>query len=974
MVQRFVLWVEIALLVFMMVQATMSDAAAGTWIHKALPSVADQSQPAISHPQIAPPHLDLIGQLGGSVIAFTVSSDFIYAAIGPRVKSIATSNPAHPTILGETDILPALPVDVEMAGHYVIVAMRDYGLLIFDVADPAVLLEVGAFSPPDLKIRALVVEDDLLYLTHDAGLTIFDINNPATPVALGSVALPAPDGGKELAVVDHIVYIAAYRGGIRIVNAQDPAAPVETGFLQTSSSFQDLAVAAPYVYAVTRNSLVIINAADIVAPVQVGKYTLADSTPFRPLSLATRDGYVYVTAEYNGFLAFNVANPTLPIKLDAVPSPYDTIDLIADDRYIYAISEYSLQIFLPPQPTHPPRFSFFPMPNAPAGLAINAPYAYVADSTGLQILDVTDPFMPVQIGQYAMTGGAKSVTLVPPLAYVIDQSRGGLHILDITSPATPAEVFYYQLPTAILDLKVIDSYLFLVDINKLRVLDTTIPKQTVELASLVLSISNRGIDILDNYAYIATINGISIVDVHAPAMPALVTTYPILAGTDDIVFTEGYAYVRSISGIHILDYTQSLVLREVGVIGVNTAYLALEGHYLYIDGWGSLDIYDISDPAAATLKVRYQPAGLQIRDLVQVGNQIFLAAHSGIFILQTTTPIVLPSSIGLLTFPFSHVTDIKVAENFLYTTDAMRLISIINITDPATPVEIGYADKPYTYWEYYENDIEIANSYAYVVYNRNLHIVNITDPAQPIETSHPVAISQFTDVAIAGNYLYATGGISDVYDGPGLWSIDIHDPEQPIMLNATYISWASGELQSRSLVISGHYAYIGGAFTHWRIGSSGVFNVVDITNPEQLAMLSASYLGAVQGLAPYNNYIFVTATSGKNYVHDRLHAMDVSNPVSPISAAAFEMTQNNQIVIAGQRAYLTSSSGLAIFTIHYPLRPILLLNDPLLGWPVRTAVNGEYVYVATVAAGLLVYRYVEPAELPHSWLPLIQRH
>jgi len=685
--QRFMSFTSVVLLLSLAMQMTVSDAAAGASHSLSSSSAAGRSRPANAQPQIVPPRLELVGQFGGTLTAFAVNGEWAYGGIGPRMKVFDISDPADLRIVGETAVLPAMLVDLAASGRYVYAAMRDYGIRVFDVVDPAAPVEVGSFFQADLKIRALVIEGNYIYVTHDAGLSIFDISDPLAPAPLGAMALPAPDGGRELVVMDQIVYVAAYRGGIRIVDASDPAAPVEIGFLPTAAPAQDLAVAPPYIYAVTDKALVTINAADLAAPVQLGSYPISDLTSgFLPPNVAVAGRYVYVTATA-ALLAFDVANPALPVQISATPLIQKPIDLIVDDRFIYAAGKFSVQLF------------------------------------SLQILDIS----------------------------------------------TPVEM-------------------------------------------------------------------------------------------------------------------------------------------------------------------------------------------------------------GRIMFPLSRVTDIKVAGDFVYTTDDLRLLSIFDVADPTAPTEVGHVDRTYPDW-YSDNDIEVANGYAYVVNNGLLHVFNITDPAQPVGITRPLTISYVTDVAIAGDYAYAVGDFYDMVHVVGLYSIDIKDPERPELVDGIPLPWAADEFRSRTVALSGDYAYVGGAFYHWRTRYDGNLAVVDIANPAQLAVTGVTELGATWGVAVDGSYAYAVAS--RNYLehYERLFVVDVRNPAlpRPVGWADISGAYWGNIVVARQRAYFTSPSGLTIFDIRRTQAPVPLFTDPLMGWPTRAAVDDEHVYVGTEAAGFFIYRYVEPPALPQSWLPLMLR-
>ncbi len=78
-----------------------------------------------------------MAQIGGATYAVAVQGNYAYIGVGPRLVVLGVSNPAGPTVIGRTEVLPGVVEDapgyaegVAVSGTYAYVADRDGGLII----------------------------------------------------------------------------------------------------------------------------------------------------------------------------------------------------------------------------------------------------------------------------------------------------------------------------------------------------------------------------------------------------------------------------------------------------------------------------------------------------------------------------------------------------------------------------------------------------------------------------------------------------------------------------------------------------------------------------------------------------------------------------------------------------------------------------------------------------------------------------
>jgi len=85
-------------------------------------------------------------------------------------------------------------------------------------------------------------------------------------------------------------------------------------------------------------------------------------------------------------------------------------------------------------------------------------------------------------------------------------------------------------------------------------------------------------------------------------------------------------------------------------------------------------------------------------------------------------------------------------------------LRVINVSNPASPVEVGFYDTPGVSY-----GVEVRGDYAYVADGTALRIINISNPASPVQVGSYTTVGVY-DVALSGNYAYLA-----VYNG--LWVI-----------------------------------------------------------------------------------------------------------------------------------------------------------------------------------------------------------
>ena len=111
-------------------------------------------------------------------------------------------------------------------------------------------------------------------------------------------------------------------------------------------------------------------------------------------------------------------------------------------------------------------------------------------------------------------------------------------------------------------------------------------------------------------------------------------------------------------------------------------------------------------------------------------------------------------------------------------------------------------------------DVAISNSWLYSVDINNLHIIDVSDPVQPKIVGNLVLNSgggaAAASIALQGTVAYVTGGGPSLGDFPALQTIDVSNPESPLVLGA------SAESGGADVAISGSFAYSAAPSPMWQ--------------------------------------------------------------------------------------------------------------------------------------------------------------
>lgn len=206
--------------------------------------------------------------------------------------------------------------------------------------------------------------------------------------------------------------------------------------------------------------------------------------------------------------------------------------------------------------------------------------------------------------------------------------------------------------------------------------------------------------------------------------------------------------------------------------------------------------------------------------------------------------------------------------------------------------------------------VHIQGNSAYIANGEDgLKILDVSDPANPIEIgSYSLDNAQY--VLVVGDIAFVTeqGGISGTsVAGDRLIVLDIKIPQVPQLLGEMTL----GHRSINYLAVEDQTAYL---------TRSDKLIAVDVSNPAQMETIGEfSFFSnvAYPGVAVKDGIVYLLA--------NKLHIVDFRNPTEPVEITSVDTGWGSSIILIDNTAYVTSwDEGLSILDISDPTKPVKL--------------------------------------------------
>lgn len=508
------------------------------------------------------------------------------------------------------------------------------GLTIVDVRNPASPVEVSSFEA-GATTGNLTVAGGSAYLATSAGLIIVDVSDPAKPAKRATVPTAATVldhirsyGGAGVAVRNGIAYVADGYGGVNLIDVSNPARARHVGwyvvpFDEQRSKFTEadkglgaafgIAVSGTYVYVAAFNQgMRIVDASDPARPVEIA----SQPTPLWAYQVEVEGQYAYI-ADYDGGLRIiDVANPKSPREVSSY-NPEGT----GSYRHVEPAGDYAyggtgaggVLVLDIKDPTKPKVAGRGTTPVFAYTVAVGGQYVYCADARSVRVFDMTNPVKPVEVASLPMSGQARTITAAGRYLYIGDGPRG-MVVIDVSDPRHPKEVAVHDTPGLARRVFVKDNVAYVGDeLSGLRLVDVSNPASPKELGSWPPSPEQLpppkrpfvwGAVVSGHHAYVVDGRlGLYVLDVADPANPKEVTFVKTAPFAWDATLWDRYLFfANSFAGLFVFDISDPASPRQVAVLdtpGVAWGVRVVNGRVFVVDGVAGLSIFDLVRPGEA---------------------------------------------------------------------------------------------------------------------------------------------------------------------------------------------------------------------------------------------------------------------------------------------------------------------------------------------------------------------------------------
>lgn len=562
-------------------------------------------------------------------------------------------------------------------------------------------------------VQALVVSDTLAYLGEGAGMRILDVTVPAQLIARGYQALP--DMVADIALDEHLAYIATTSAGIQIVDVHDPHNPLLVGSYATPGHARSIAVQEEYAYVLdTSVGVLMLDVQNPASPVLVGQYEtlLADQAQ----DIAVDSATVYIAAGTAGVQILDSTDRAAPVLTGSIATPGQASYVAVADGFIYVADGFE----------------------------------------GLSIVDARDPVNPNLAGSFDISGNVAHVQIVEHYAFVC-AAWAGLLIVDVSDPSQPSLVAEYDAPDDVLRVSVLDDVAFLATDSGIQAVDIQNmsrpdPYDSYVIPSTIRALAVGAVD--EEYAFAAdSVAGLLVVDIPNIGQPVITGVLDMLGDATAVQVAGSYAFVADgTAGLQVIDMRQPTRPKKAGSLALpgDVADVVLADNYAFVAaGWAGLMVVDIEDPASPMLVGTFDTPGYAGGVAVR-GTYAYLSdGYKGIQIVDVHDPSN-PVHVGAYALP-GYASHISVENDHAFVSIGWEGMAILDVSDPRTPVPAG---DTFTIPTWVEN-VQVVDGFAFVAAkDEGVYVVDVRTPAAPVLITRYDTPGEAVAVAVAGNRVF----------------------------------------------------------------------------------------------------------------------------------------------------------------------------------------------------------------------------
>lgn len=385
-------------------------------------------------------------------------------------------------------------------------------------------------------------------------------------------------------------------------------------------------------------------------------------------------------------------------------------------------------------------------------------------------------------------------------------------------------------------------------------------------------------------------------------------------------------------------------LELVGHIGNSPKHVVVQGNYAYVGEYNAFAVLDLSN--------RAQPERVgsltlfsnwifhdEIKQIAVQGSYAYVAINSsGLSIIDISNP-ARPVQVGVFD-PDNDVVGVAVVSNRAFVQVGGIGMVIVDVSDPQSPKAVG------RYGDVWTHVLTIIGSYAYVKTDKVIEVVDLAAPnptrvamINNIDDSHPKVQAKRHDV-----YIIERQHLEGPFYKIMLKVYDISNP-RTVVERAAYTLQTSSSSTYYSLTVLDNYLYVIERNCP-ETGCTNELRVLEATNPATLTEVNRMPI-----LKDPIRAFVITGNSALAADVDELLTLDLTNRSAPRVIGRYINNFGYAIdgVVAGRYVYVSQRSAVAmlqIVDVIDPANPRVVgsLNTP--GHGGSLALLGSYLYQA----------------------------
>lgn len=618
----------------------------------------------------------------------------------------------------------------------------------------------------------------------------------------------------------------------------------------------------------------------------------------QPVSVAVEGPKAYVGLRSGGLVILDISNPTNCVRLGGYDSGYSDAGsgggvAVAGGCAFFAAGFGGMHVVAVTNPVTPVRVAQFGTNIAVSTLALSSDLLYVPSYGRLDVLTVTNPAAPVRVGGCTTTFGSPvAITVSGGYAYVVDEYS--LFVLAVTNPAAAFLVGQISVPGT--DVAVSGGYAYVTGLDgTMHVIAVTNPAAPVWVAG----ITNYGASLFGIAASSDTVcwcgGGVFFVaSITNPAMPMLSGVCSIPGGVQGIAISGNYAFLANGSiGLQVIGISDPSQPNIVGGYrtGKSAWKVAASSDYAYVAVRDAgLRVVAVTNPAAPVVVGGYDPENFHFANGIVLANGCaYLLSYSQFDIFALTNPAN-PTRIGTLGLPDPG--GVAIAGNYAYIADAYAGLSILDLSNPAAPAQVGSSK----YTTGYARGVAVDGGYAYVAYGSGgLQVFGVSNPANPVWVGGYDTGGDAEGIAVSNGIAYVAAR------NAGVQIFSITNPANPVLLSSFDINHDCWDV-----TLAGNYAYVAD-------NGYGV-EVMLVTNPAAPVQICT---------LPASGAIGVSVVGSRIYVADSVNGLLIycTVPQLQFTARVEDGTPGLPLTIETATNLTDSTVWTPVFTTNCPAGP-----------------------------------------------------